>query len=392
MVIGVATLRKNTKLLLAAAGLLLVFAAAAVVLWDIYHFLNTPANRAFGEEARYYYLNIESGANFGEVAENIHRERGISSVWRFKLLGLVSRQTVNIKAGEFEFSTAWTPEQVLEQLVRGRALLHRITIPEGLPWWEVGKLLEAQGFVRAGDFASCVSDARMLGRYGIPFANAEGFLYPETYLLNKALTPTKAHAQSAMQTMVQTFWAKTAPLWQELEGRTEAPPAPARAGADVSASGRAVASFVPQYARLHPEEVKRIVILASLVEKESAAPDERPRVAGVYTNRLNIRMPLQCDPTVIYGLGGLFEGRILRSHLLDASNPYNTYKFYGLPPGPICSPGLGSLRAAFYPEQHRYFYFVASGKGDGRHVFSATLAEHNAAVQKYRELMERRAR
>jgi UPF0755 protein len=271
-------------------------------------------------------------------------------------------------------------------------LLHRITIPEGLPWWEVGKLLEAQGFARAADFAVYVNDARLMRRYGIPFANAEGFLYPETYMLNKAPTPAVAHAQSAMQTMIRTFWTKTAPLWEELEGRTELPGPPASTGADVAASGAVVASFVPGYARLHPEEVKRIVILASLVEKESAASDERPRVAGVYTNRLNIRMPLQCDPTVIYGLGESFEGRILRSHLLDATNPYNTYKFYGLPPGPICSPGMGSLRAAFYPERNKYFYFVASGKGDGRHVFSSTLAEHNAAVQQYREFMERRER
>jgi UPF0755 protein len=388
-------LRKNAKPLLAAAGLLLALAAAAV-LWEVKNFLNTPANQTFGDEARYYYLVVESGANFDKVAENIYRERGISSVWRFKLLGRISRQTVNIKAGEFEFSTAWTPLQVLEQLVSGRALLHRITIPEGLPWWEVGKLLEAQGFARAADFASCVNDVRMMRRYGIPFANAEGFLYPETYMLNKASVPTGAHAQSAMQTMIQTFWAKTAPLWGELggelEGKTDGPASPVHAGADVSASGRAVASFVPRYARLHPDEVKRIVTLASLVEKESAAADERPRVAGVYMNRLNIRMPLQCDPTVIYGLGELFEGRILRSHLLDATNPYNTYKFYGLPPGPICSPGMGSLKAAFHPEQNRYFYFVASGKGDGRHVFSSTLAEHNAAVRQYRELIELRGR
>ncbi|MDR1241470.1 MAG: endolytic transglycosylase MltG [Deltaproteobacteria bacterium] len=383
-------MRKRTKLLLGSSGLLL--GIIAVILWDMHKFVITPANQVFGEEGRYYYLTIESGASFDKVAEDIFNAHGISSVRRFKLLGYWKRRTANIKAGEFEFSTAWSPEQVLDQLVNGRALLHRVTIPEGLPWWAVGKILENQGFVRAEDFAQLVNDAPTMRRYGIPFANAEGFLYPETYMLNKASVPTRAHAQSAMQTMIQTFWLKTAPFWEERANSAGAAFTPTREGVDVTASGRVIASFVPGYARLHPEEVKRIVILASLVEKESAAADERPRVAGVYTNRLNIRMPLQCDPTVIYGLGESFAGVILRSHLLDAGNPYNTYKFYGLPPGPICSPGLGSLRAAFYPERNKYFYFVASGKGDGRHVFSATLAEHNAAVSRYRELVGRAGR
>ncbi|MDR2826051.1 MAG: endolytic transglycosylase MltG, partial [Deltaproteobacteria bacterium] len=201
-------MRKRKKVLLGAFSLLLVLAAGAVVvlLWDMNKFITTPANQAFGENARYYYLTVESGASFDKVAEALFLEHGISSIGRFKLLGRWKHQTLNIKAGEFEFYTAWNPEQVLDQLVSGHSLLHRITIPEGLPWWEVARLLEEQGFARAEDFAQFVNDTRLMRRYGIPFANAEGFLYPETYMLNKGAVPTRAHAQSALHTMIQTFW------------------------------------------------------------------------------------------------------------------------------------------------------------------------------------------
>ncbi|MDR2694749.1 MAG: endolytic transglycosylase MltG, partial [Deltaproteobacteria bacterium] len=123
------------------------------------------------------------------------------------------------------------------------------------------------------------------------------------------------------------------------------------------------------------------VILASIVEKESAVSEERPRIAGVYARRLNINMPLQADPTVIYGLGKTFDGNLRRAHLEDPNNLYNTYKLPGLPPGPICSPGLAALKAALSPEEHDYLYFVA--KGDGGHVFSTNLNDHNRAVRQW---------
>ncbi|MDR2891771.1 MAG: endolytic transglycosylase MltG [Deltaproteobacteria bacterium] len=372
---------RKKKILIGLTALLLLL--AGVGLWDMYRFASTPANEALGEEARYYYLLVEKGASFDRVAEDLFAQGGLGSVDRFKLLGRLKGEVANIKAGEFEFSTAWTPAEVLEQLVSGRTLLHRITIPEGLPWWEVGELLERGGFATAEDFAACVKDADLLRRYGIPFATAEGFLFPETYLLNKGRTPTKAYAQSAMETMVRTFWSKTAPIWAEAAFAAQLTPVEE----PVASYGQVVASFVPAFARENPNEVKRLVILASLVEKESAVADERPRIAGVYSNRLRINMPLQCDPTIIYGLGDRYKGKILRSHLTDASNPYNTYKFYGLPPGPICSPGLGAIQAAAEPEVNKYLYFVATGKADGRHIFSRTLSEHNAAVLRYRAVV-----
>lgn len=150
----------------------------------------------------------------------------------------------------------------------------------------------------------------------------------------------------------------------------QAPPARPRVPADVE-----------------PEALRRLVILASLVEKETGLPQERGRVAGVYANRMRLGMLLQCDPTIIYGVGESFTGSILRSQLADARNLYNTYQHPGLPPGPICSSGLSALQAAFTPEEHNYLYFVATGLSDGSHTFSRTLQEHNKAVQVYRARM-----
>jgi hypothetical protein len=141
-------------------------------------------------------------------------------------------------------------------------------------------------------------------------------------------------------------------------------------------------------ADVDPDALKRLVILASLVERETPLPQERSRVAGVYANRLRLGIPLQCDPTIIYGVGESFTGEIRRSQLQDASNPYNTYQRVGLPPGPICSPSAESLAAAFDPEEHQYLYFVATGVGG--HAFSKTLAEHNKAVEMYRRTLRSR--
>jgi UPF0755 protein len=375
-------LRKPKKILLGILAFIVLATLGGLggLYLVIGNFASTPSSQALGLEPRYFYLLVERGSSFDQVANDLYREGAISSIDKFKMLGRLRGASSQIKAGEFEFNTAWTPEQVLDQLVNGRSLLHRLTIPEGLPWWEVARLLEENGFARAEDVAELVRDPKLLQRYGIPFATAEGFLYPETYMLNKGRVPTKAHAQSAMQTMLRTFWSKTAPLWNEA-GVDEAG---SGGGVDVSASVRVIASVVPRYARENPAEVKRLVILASLVEKESAVVDERPRIAGVYSNRLRIDMPLQCDPTIIYGLGPGFAGKILRPHLLDSANVYNTYRFYGLPPGPICSPGLGAMQAAFHPENNSFLYFVATGNPDGRHTFSRTLREHNAAVEQYR--------
>jgi UPF0755 protein len=229
-----------------------------------------------------------------------------------------------------------------------------------------------------------------LREHGIPFANAEGFLFPETYLMKKPRQPLdREQAGIVASTMVRMFWRRTESLWTppplDGEQREDAanpldPPHPE----EEPEAGKKSAPGVSR--PVDPSAVRHLVILASLVEKETGLPAERGLVAGVYANRLRLGMLLQCDPTVIYGIGERFAGAILRSQLDDPGNPYNTYRHPGLPPGPICSPGLSSLRAAFAPDAHGYLYFVATGL-DGGHTFSKTLQEHNQAVRLYRARM-----
>lgn len=323
--------------------------------WEAWNFLHTaPETPGRGK-----ILNIEPGATLTEVSRRLEEQGIVTSAGRFQLLARLTDQGRRLQAGQFLVNTGWGPRRVLDHLVNGRGMLYRVTVPEGLPWWEVGKLLEREGMCRAADFDAVIHDADFLRKYGIPFASAEGFLYPDTYLVSKPRQMDLKSARSFAGRMVDTFWRKTADAW---EGTGHGP----RPGAD---------------------ELLRVLALASIVEKETALPEERPRVAGVYDNRLRKGMALQADPTVIYGMGSDFAGPLLRRHLEDKKNPYNTYQIPGLPPGPICSPGLSAIEAALHPEQHDYLYFVASGKGRG-HVFSTTLAQHNRAVQAYRQALK----
>jgi cell division protein YceG involved in septum cleavage len=512
-------------------------------------------------------------------------------VTRFRLLAHAHNALGQIKAGEYELNTGWTPDQVLRHLIKGQSMLFRLVVREGLTWWETAKAVADQGFARFEDFAAVIHDPAFLRAHNIPFDDAEGFLYPETYLLPKPRKPLdKEQARAVADIMVKMFWKKTEALWRRLPLKPEAaqtgepllpplpgamssqaaptagaaprttaeapaalpapsspgdkpvaakplaanatteaaPPAqPASTGAASLAAGKDAASpseaadasappaptgqrppenrlklsemlaqraaeeggtgkgpvvrgviettpvlppaaesrtapaqpdaaptapagngtamptahkatapaaihngtattpqggasgpepskattALPAQAdqgtapahnatvaspavatgpqspdQVDPAALRRLVILASLVEKETGLPNERGTVAGVYANRLRRGMLLQCDPTIIYGIGPSFSGAIRRSQLEDADNRYNTYKHAGLPPGPICSPGLASLKAAFGPEQHEYLYFVATGL-DGGHSFSKTMSEHNKAVQIYRARM-----
>ena len=247
---------------------------------------------------------------------------------------------------------------MLDTLVNGQPVLFRVTVPEGLTWWQTGRLLEDAGLARFEDFRQVIMDPDFLRHYGIPFATAEGFLMPDTYLLKKADVLDLAQARAVAGRMVDNFWRKAAGLW-------------------------------PDGKKPDAATLKTWVILASVVEKETAVEDERPRVSGVYQNRLQKNMLLQADPTVIYGLGPAFDGNLRKSQLDDAANPYNPYQRPGLPPGPICSFGLTALAAAIHPEAHKYLYFVAKTDG-GEHVFSTNLNDHNKAVRQY--LQNRRKR
>lgn len=317
---------------------------------------------------REVFFDVLPGARLGTVAHQLFDAGLITDEKAFILLARFYQEHNKLKAGRFALHTGWLPEAVLKTLVHGKPVLYRITLPEGLTLWQTAKLLEEQGFVKASAFLSVVTDPAFLRHCGIPLPSAEGFLMPDTYLLKKyeEVEETEAAAEATTQQsaerkqatrigrrLVDNFWARAENLW-------------------------------PDKTRPKDADLKRLVILASIVEKETALESERARVAGVYTNRLAKNMLLQADPTVIYGLGPTFSGRLLYRHLDDRKNPYNTYQLPGLPPGPICSFGMSALKAAISPESHQFFYFVADSNGKG-HVFSRTLEEHNKAVQKYRQ-------
>ena len=434
--------------------------------YDAHRFLNTPGS----DNPQEIIFTIAPGATFDRVAWDLKKAGAVTDVPRFRLLAQYKDVLGKIRAGEFLVNTGWTPEQVLWQITMGQAVLYRLSIREGLTWWDTAKAVEEQGFATYEDFKEVIHDPAFLREHNIPFANAEGFLFPETYLLKKPKVLDKAQARAIASIMVNMFWKKTQPLWAQLprktatggagaksgttpdagaapdtgtvpeprtvnlepvpgsmgspEGTAQAgarlagnaseplgqavPPAsgaaaspvagaalsPAAGGATARPGGNAAVTPAPSGkffaplspADLDPAALHHLIILASLVEKETGIPEERARVAGVYANRLRLNMLLQCDPTIIYGVGESFTGSIRRSQLNDAGNLYNTYQHPGLPPGPICSSGLDALKAAALPEKHEFLYFVATGI-DGGHTFSKNLNDHNKAVQVYRSRM-----
>ncbi|GAU08081.1 endolytic transglycosylase MltG [Desulfoplanes formicivorans] len=335
------------RFLLVFLGAMLL--AAGVLLYQVHHFLHTAPEHP----GTPLVVRISPGMSFSAIAALLESKGIVVDRTRFALLGRFMNKAGSVRAGEFTLHTGWTPMQVLEELGRGRDILYPLTIPEGLTWWQTADLVQASGLGTRQGFARIVSDRDFLARWHIPGDNAEGYLFPETYLFPRVAittpgnTPTEQDLAIANH-LLAMFREKTKELF---------PP-------DMS-----------------PEAIRDILTLASLVEKETSRDDERARIAGVYANRLRKNMRLQCDPTIIYGIGPDFDGNLTRKHLRDRSNPYNTYMHPGLPPGPICSPGLASIKAALHPESHTYLYFVA--RGDGSHAFSRTLREHNQYVRTY---------
>lgn len=341
--------RKRRPLLWLLSFVLMVCLSAGLYAWyDANSFLNTPP----ATPGKSLIVDIEPGMTLAQVASMLEKEGVITNAWRFQMLTRYKEKSRNLQAGRFLVNTGWLPETVLDMLVSGKAMLYKLTIREGLAWWDVAELVEEGGFCKAADFTSVIHDPEFLRHWGIPFDSAEGFLFPETYLLPRPRELDRDAAKAVASRLVEMFWRRADKLW-------------------------------PGGKRPSAEELKRLVTLASIVEKETSVPAERPRVAGVYANRLEKNMLLQADPTVIYGLGRNFEGPLLRSHLENANNRYNTYQNPGLPPGPICSFGSSALKAAINPEKHDFLYFVATGRDRG-HTFSKTLSEHNRAVRDYR--------
>jgi UPF0755 protein len=265
-----------------------------------------------------------------------------------------------LKAGEYRFDRAMNAREVIGKIARGEVDLVTITFREGLTIPEMAAVFEAQGFGPAETFRSAAADKSLVDAIDPLAPDLEGYLFPETYAVSRHVS-----ARQLVRAMVDRF-------------------------------NRVLTPEMIAAATARGLSVRQLVTLASIVEKETASGDERPLVAAVYSNRLRIGMGLQCDPTVIYALqrAGRFDGNLTREDL-QLDSPYNTYRYAGLPPGPIAAPGKASLDAAARPADVDYLYFVS--RNDGTHAFASTLEEHNRNVQKFqiqyfrdRRLAERR--
>lgn len=291
-------------------------------------------------------LDIDPGMTLRNISKTLEENKIVSNALYFEIFVRFLDKATHIKAGEYEFEKDKTPTQILDQLVMGRVKLYPITIPEGFNLQKIGARVIALDRSTLEEWEQLVTDTRRWIQ--IPPAgakNLEGYLYPDTYLMTKKTT-----AEKLVDQMLGNFRIKVKPYLKTAEEK----------------------GFT-----LHAW-----VTLASIIEKETGIPEERPRIGAVFLNRLKKGMPLQTDPTVIYGIKN-FDGNLTRAHL-QTDHPYNTYTRADLPPGPICSPGLASLLAVLNPETSQDLYFVA--KGDGTHQFSKTLEEHQRAVQHYQIL------
>ena len=293
---------------------------------------------------------IERGASVKKTARTLYISRVISSPLLFEIEVRLKGYQGKIKAGEYMLSRNLSIKQVADRLAEGRTALRSVTIREGLSVRQTAQALENAGIVKADDF---VMSADLLARdhlWNIPADSLEGYLFPDTYRFSKGVS-----VETVARAMVELFYRKAG-------------------------------SVAPAEVMNDPVKLHKLVTLASLVEKETGADNERALIAGVFAKRLEKNMLLQSDPTVIYALPS-FDGNLRKKDLLYDS-PYNTYKYRGLPPGPIASPGLASIKAALHPARVNYIYFVS--KNNGEHYFSTTLKEHNQAVKRYQGKIRRK--
>lgn len=318
-----------------------IIIGSALLFYNIYTFASKPAY----DYAQEVFVEIPKGAPFGRIVDILYANGAINSKWKFQVLGTAKEFDKTARAGEYQLYSNMTPLQVITKIQSGEVYLHRVTIPEGFTLKQFAAKIEEAGLGKAEAFMETAKDPKLLEKYDIPANSIEGYLYPDTYYFPKGVSE-----RAIIEVMLRQMQSK---FTTEMRGKA----------ADINMS------------------VHEILTLASIVEKETGLASERPTIASVFLNRLARGMRLESDPTAVYGVD-LQGGGVTASHVRD-DNPYNTYKINGLPPTPIASPGIASIKAVLYPEDTKYFFFVA--KGDGGHVFSATYEQHQKAVAEWRK-------
>jgi peptidoglycan lytic transglycosylase G len=339
------------KRILLAGLLLLILGVAAAGAW-----LYLSVERPFkGYEGNETFVEIQAGSGPITMGRALTEAGVVPSVTAFRTAVWVRGAGRRLQAGEYRFERPMTPLEVVDKIARGDVYLQPVTFREGLTIRQMAQIFQERRFGTAQEFITAASRADRIRSIDPSARDLEGYLFPDTYTL-----PRRATAEQLVERMVARFEAALSPEVRE------------------QAAARGLT-------------VRQLVTLASLVEKETARREERPLVSAVYSNRLRIGMGLQCDPTVIYALerAGRFDGNLTRDDLRFDS-PYNTYRYAGLPPGPIAAPGKASLEAAANPADVPYIYFVS--RNDGSHAFASTLEEHNRNVHQWQVLYHREKR
>lgn len=293
------------------------------------------------------FVDFPHGTSSQALADRLARAGVVRNRWDFLLARTVDRGRLLI-AGEYRFNHAASAIEVCERIARGDVFYYELVVPEGRSLYDVGAAAEQMGLFAAAQFLAAARNPEPIRDLDPQATTLEGYLFPDTYRLSRHTTPAG---------LCRLMTDKFREVWRSLH----------------SSAG-----------------VHRTVTLASLVEKESKLAEERPRIAAVFENRLRIGMKLDCDPTAIYAamLANRYRGAIYRSDL-ESDSPYNTYRHAGLPPGPIANPGLAAIRAVLSPADSTALYFVLRPDGSGGHQFSNTIAEHSAAVARYRRGLEK---
>lgn len=322
--------------------ILFILASLFIGIAFFYHYSTTPVNPAPVTSI----VGIPKGSGFIRITEILSEAGLVSNRPFFWILAFGKQAAAHIRAGEYELSSAMSPSQIIDKLVRGEIKSYPVTLPEDITVKDVVERLSAFNLINEQEFMTLATDKGFLASCDIESDSIEGYLYPNTYKFDRSMT-----TKEVVRTLVKEFWKKVTP---ELRKRAEE-------------MGLTITEWVT---------------LASIIGKESGNNEEKPLISAVFHNRLALGMKLQSDPTAVYHLvnGNDAVKKIQRKHLLTVT-PHNTYQIKGLPPGPIANPGIDSLRAALYPAKVDYLYFVA--KNDGTHHFSASIEAHNRAVLKY---------
>ena len=330
------------KRVLLAATVIVLLAAAAAGVW-LYRSVQAPY-KGYAEADT--FVEIAPGSSTATMGRRLTDAGVVTNPEVFRAAVWMRGAGRRLQAGEYRFDRAMTPGEVVDKIVRGDVFLKPVTFREGLTIRQMAAIFEEQGFGEKEAFVAAAKEPSSIRDVDATAPDLEGYLFPDTYAL-----PRRTTAEQLVARMSARF-------------------------------EKALSPQLRQQAAARGLSVRQLVTLASLVEKETAKAEERPLVAAVYANRLKLGMGLQCDPTVIYALerAGRYTGNLTRADL-QFDSPYNTYRYAGLPPGPIAAPGQASLDAAANPADVPYIYFVS--RNDGSHAFAATLDEHNRNVQRW---------